>query len=135
MATDWPKLDGAMSSNFIKGGCAISGLFNLIPIQRCYLNEVLGMDEEMARRNSPVFLSPTGNNPLIVTVGSLESDEYHAQSQELIDVWSSTRISLTQLPIADADHFSILEHFISEEAVLNQAIRQQMQGGDAFITK
>ncbi len=86
------------------------------------------MDEVTARQNSPAFLAPTTNSHLIVTVGSLESDEYHAQSQELFDAWSQKGASLTHLPVAEANHFSILDHLINEETDLNQAIRQQMMG-------
>ena len=128
MATAWPEFETGLPPNLIKGGCAISGLFNLIPIQLSFLNETLGMDETAARRNSPAFLPYANKCPLIVTVGQLESDEYHAQSRELIDVWQSQGLSITHLPIPNAGHFSILDHVISDEAPLNQAILAQMKG-------
>lgn len=124
-ATNWSIFD--VPQNIIKGGCAISGLFNLLPIQLCYLNDELSMDKAAARRNSPVFLSPACSTPLIVTVGQRESDEYHAQTRELIDVWSAKGITFTHLPIPNANHFSILDSFVDNKAPLNQAILNQME--------
>jgi arylformamidase len=126
MTTAWPELDPTLPADPIKGACAISGLFNLTPIQLCYLNSVLGLDEAMTRRNSPVGLNPTCPNPLIVTVGEREPAEYQAQSQDLASAWSDKGLPITQIQAANADHFSILEQVIDPEARLNQVILQQM---------
>ncbi|MBI1881075.1 MAG: alpha/beta hydrolase [Chloroflexi bacterium] len=125
MASDWPALAPDLPTNPIKGGCAISGLFNLIPIQLSYVNDDVGMDETMARRNSPVFLSPSCRSPLIVTVGGAESEEYLAQSQDLAEAWSS-QIPLTHLVVPGANHFSILDHLVNQATPLHQAILAQM---------
>ena len=94
MATAWHEWDQDLPRDLIKGGCAVSGLFTLLPIQRCYLNKVLGMDEAMARRNSPLFLSPTCPASLIISVGACESDEYHAQSHDLATAWGQYGIPI-----------------------------------------
>lgn len=127
ITTHWPQLDESLPNQLIKGGCAISGLFNLEPIRLCYLNDVLAMDQAMARQNSPVFLSPAGHSPLIVTVGGLESNEYHAQSQELVDAWQKHPLPITHLPVPNANHFSILDHLTDETKLLRQTILKQMQ--------
>lgn len=126
MATAWPELDPALPADPIKGACAISGLFNLTPIQLCYLNSVLGLDEAMTRRNSPVGLDPACRCPLIVTVGEREPAEYQAQSQDLASAWSAKGLPITQIQASNADHFSILEQVIDPEARLNQSILRQM---------
>lgn len=125
MATNWPTLAVDLPNDVIKGGCAISGLFNLIPIQLCYVNEDVRLDDTMARRNSPLFLSPTCHSPLIVTVGGAESEEYLAQSQDLTLAWSQQGLPVTQLIVPEANHFSILDH-LADNAALNQAILAQM---------
>ncbi|MDF2782192.1 MAG: esterase [Geminicoccaceae bacterium] len=55
LATDWPR-EWGLPADAIKGVCAISGVFDLEPIRRCYLNDVLALDPEQARRNSPLHL-------------------------------------------------------------------------------
>jgi arylformamidase len=88
MATGWRALAADLPSDLIKGGCAISGLFNLIPIGLSFVNEDVRLDEAMARRNSPQFLPPACRSPLIVAVGGAESDEYLAQSHDFATKWS-----------------------------------------------
>jgi arylformamidase len=127
MATNWKEFAEDLPQDLIKGGCAISGLFDLTPIQLCYVNDNLGMDEATAQRNSPILLSPTCNSPLIISVGELESDEFHSQSREFSKVWSQKEIPITQLTLAQVNHFTILEQLTDKKAPLNQAILQQME--------
>ena len=124
MATDWPTLAPDLPTNLIKGGCALSGLFNLTPIRLSDINRDLHLDEAMAQRNSPQFLVPTSPSPLIVAVGGAESDEYLAQSQDLVEAWSP-QMPITHLVVPEANHFSILDHLVNQK-VLNQAILTQM---------
>jgi arylformamidase len=126
MATHWPELVADLPPDPLKGGCAISGLFNLIPVQLSYVNADLQMDEAMARRNSPVFLAPTCKSPIIVTVGEAESEEYLVQSQDLTIAWSQQGLPITQLIVPEAEHFSILDHLVNPQAPLQQAILAQM---------
>jgi arylformamidase len=126
-ATDWKQLGAQLPHDLIKGGCAISGLFDLTPIRLSYLNDVLGLDAATVQRNSPVDLVPNYQGRLIVAVGELESDEYHAQSRGLVRAWSEAKWSLRYLPVAGANHFSILEQFVTDRGALNKAILEQMQ--------
>jgi len=66
MATNWPLVHSALQGNLIKGVCAISGLFNLLPVQLSYLNKVLNIDKGAAFINSPVYVEPSNSCPLIV---------------------------------------------------------------------
>src|SRR5262245_62007072 len=58
-----------MDEPAVKGGLAISGIFDLEPIRLCYLNEKLGLDEEEARRLSPLLHLPARSGPLCVVYG------------------------------------------------------------------
>src|SRR5216684_3498850 len=61
----------AMDDRRVRGGLAISGIYDLEPIRRNYLNEKLGLDEAEARRNSPLHRPPSGK-PLILAYGTGE---------------------------------------------------------------
>src|ERR1700742_3028013 len=61
----------AMMNPRIKGGVAISGIYDLEPIRHSYLNVKLGLDEAMSRRNSPMLLTH-GIKPMVLTVGGEE---------------------------------------------------------------
>lgn len=125
MATPWPEIAADLPVNLVKGGCAVSGLFNLIPVQLCYVNEDLKLDEVMARRNSPVFLTPSAKSPLIVAVGGAESEEYLAQSQDVVKAWS-LQIPITHMVVPQANHFSILDYLVDPAAPLYQAVMAQL---------
>jgi len=125
LATDWSYFNHP--AEIIKGYCAISGLFNLIPIQLSDINEVLKMDKEMALRNSPVQLKLLTQAPLLIAVGTDESDEFKDQSRELYAGWKEKNISLQLLEIPGLNHYSILETIIEPNAPLHQAMRRLME--------
>ena len=81
LATDWRTF--GLPEDVLKGVCAISGMFDLEPISRCYLNEVVGLDEGEARRNSPIHLTLHGRCPVIVAVGELETKAFMSRAGRL----------------------------------------------------
>jgi hypothetical protein len=81
MSTDWSAF-GGLAADVIKAGCGISGLYDLEPIRLSYLNEVLKLTPESARRNGPVHCPPARSGPLLLPVGGLEGAEYHRQGGE-----------------------------------------------------
>src|SRR6185503_67944 len=93
----------------VAGGIAISGLFDLEPIRRCYLNDKLQMDAAEAERNSPIHHLPAQAGPLVVTVGLGELPELIRQSEEYAAAWTKQGLRGRYLPLPKHDHFSILE--------------------------
>ncbi len=120
LATDWPNFEGGLPKDLVKGACAISGLFELEPIQLSYLNQKLGMDPEMAKRNSPALLDYPIEAPLLLIVGKDESDEYHRQSEVMAEKWRKLGYP-RQLHVPDGlDHFAIVDSLIDPNAELVQ---------------
>jgi arylformamidase len=126
MATNWPEFDPSISAGTIKGICAISGLYNLLPVQLCYVNDTLKMDKETATRNSPVQLSPHKSCPLILAVGGEETAEYKEQSRELYDEWTAKGADVQYLEIADTNHFSVLTSLLDHSSVLHKTFFRMM---------
>lgn len=95
-----------LSNDTIRGTCVISGLFNLLPIKISAINGSLKMDEQMALRNSPVHLLPATTCPLSILVGSDETSEFLAQSNELYTCWKECiPAEIVQAP--GLNHYSI----------------------------
>jgi arylformamidase len=67
-----------MSLGAVKGGLAISGLYDLEPIRLNYLNVKLGFDAAEARRNSPILHLPPMAGPLIIAYGTPDGAPMHA---------------------------------------------------------
>jgi arylformamidase len=110
----------------LKGVCAISGLYNLLPVELSYVNEILKMDEETVLRNSPVHLSPVAWCPLILAVGANETNEYLEQSRELYHAWTSQGIKVEILEIDGEDHFSILGTMLDSSSYIHKVMRRLM---------
>ena len=73
----------------LKGGCAVSGIFDLEPLLRCSINETLGMDAATARRNSPLLLPPRRGAAVVVAWGEVETREWKRQNLEYASRWGS----------------------------------------------
>jgi arylformamidase len=125
MATDWS--DGwEVAADIIKGGCCVSGMFDLEPILLCYLNEALGMDAEISRRNTPIHHLPRGKGNLIISVGSLETDEYLRHASEFSNALKKVGYPYKQMTLPGHHHYSIVLELGKTESPLTQAIFEQM---------
>jgi arylformamidase len=111
-----------MPLDAVKGGIAISGLYDLKPIRLNYLNEKLGLDEAEAQRNSPMLNFPPTAGPLIVAYGGAELPELCRQSIEYAAAWRARGLPGRLLPIDGADHFTILETLARPDGELMQAV-------------
>ncbi len=105
----------AMDHPAVKGGLAISGLYDLEPIRLSYVNEKLGLDEAEARRNSP---GPT-QKPLVIAYGADELPELRRQSQEYAKLLNSEAIGLPR-----HNHFTVLEELASPHGALTALVRK-----------
>lgn len=125
MSTDWNAFAG-LPADVIKAGCGISGLYDLEPIRLSYLNEVLKLTPEAARRNSPVHCPPRRSGPLLLAVGGLEGPEYHRQSEELAAVWRSRGLLCQVLDLPGHHHFSIVAELEDSASTLSRLLLRQM---------
>ena len=112
--------DGGAANPKIRGGAAISGLFDLAPLIKTSINEKLGLDGESARRNSPLYMDPAGDAPLLLAVGGEESAGFHDQSDRLAAAWGDR---CRRLVIAGRHHFSVVESLAEADGVLCQAVK------------
>jgi arylformamidase len=114
----------AMPLRQVRGGIAISGLFDLEPIRLNYLNEKLRLDLAEAERNSPLLHLPPMAGELIVTYGTSELPELQRQSVEYAQAWVEQSLPGHLLPIEGANHFTILEQLASPSGALTSALLQ-----------
>jgi arylformamidase len=106
----------------VRGGLAISGIYDLEPIRLNYLNEKLGLDPAEAERNSPLLHLPPAAGELIVAYGAKELPELRRQSVEYAQAWVERGLPGHLLPIDGADHFTILEALADPQGALTQAL-------------
>jgi len=113
-------------AKFVQGMISLSGLFRLEPVMLSYLNDSIGMDRETAIKNSPVFLSPANDCPLLLVTGSDESDEFKAQSEELCQCWQSKCSNIELLMVPKKNHYSILDAVIEKDSAVMAAMNRMI---------
>jgi arylformamidase len=120
--TDWQVFQDDLPRDMVKSIVPISGLFDLEPIRLTSLNKAVGMDSEMAKHNSPVFMMPTTSLPVTVIVGGEETDELRRQSREFTDAWRGKASSIEHIVSPGHDHFSVIESMVKPDSLLTCAI-------------
>jgi len=119
----------AMGEPAVAGGLAISGIYDLEPIRLNYLNEKLGLDEEEARRNSPLLHLPERAGPLVVAAGGGELPELRRQSAEYAAAWRARGLPGTHVELPGLDHYGVLEELARPEGRLAALARDLAHGG------
>jgi acetyl esterase/lipase len=112
----------------VKGGLAISGIYDLEPIRLNYLNVKLGLDADEARRNSPLLHLPAMAGPLTVAYGTAELPELCRQSIDYAQAWVESGLPGHLLPVDGADHFTILEALAAPDGALSRALVELVGG-------
>ena len=118
----------AMTQRAVRGGLAISGIYDLEPIRLNYLNEKLGLDLAEAERNSPLLHLPPMAGELIVAYGTRELPELCRQSTDYAQAWVERGLAGHLLPVDGANHFTILETLAAPGGALTRALLEMVRG-------
>lgn len=105
----------------VQGALAISGIYDLEPISRSFLNEKLRlMNEEI------VVLSPMRarlvNKPMVIVCGGDELPELRRQSLEFATLRAAERIPGTFSLLEGHNHFSILTELENPNGILSRML-------------
>jgi arylformamidase len=125
LATAWAAF--GLDRNPVRGACAISGLYDLEPIRLCYLNDVLGLDAAAAERNSPLHHLPKQSPPLILSVGTGETDEFLRQQESFAAAWRAAGLPLEIADQPGDNHFDVVGR-LGQQSALHQAVMRQISG-------
>lgn len=129
MSTEWAQR--GLPADLVKAGAAISGIYDLVPIRLCYLNQDIRLTAEIASRNSPLNLLPKRAGRLILAVGGNETDEFQRQQETYARAWRGAGLALEIVAMPKDQHFSILDGFADPTNPLFQAVKRQILGGNA----
>ena len=111
----------------VKGGVAISGIYDLEPIRHSYLNEKLKLDEAMSKRNSPLLRDSGPAAPLSLVVGGNELPLLRQQTSDLAAFRAVRGLPVSYEEIAGADHFSIMKQLESPTGRITTLIKQMAE--------
>ena len=114
MATDWPAR--GLPAAVIAAGFSISGLFDLQALISTTVNDALRLDEDEARRLSPLLM-PSPGLPLHAVVGGAEGPEYERQSRSIAEAWGGT----WELA-PGANHFTVIEPLADTQSAMTRRV-------------
>ncbi len=120
LAARWSCYQADLPDNLVRGGLAISGLYDLEPLSRApFLRDSLQLSREEARRLSPVNYRPAHHVPLLTAVGGLESAAFQQQNTLIRKRWRHCPGSDVAMP--GHHHFSIADALGEPGSALFQA--------------
>jgi arylformamidase len=105
----------------VVAGLAISGVFELGPIRDTYLNEKLRLTDEEIAEQSPLRL-PVVNKMLAITYGTAELPPLVSDSRDLHARRSAAHAPGPLLPVAGANHFTIMHALRDADGLLTQQL-------------
>lgn len=110
----------------INSGVAVSGLFQLEPLLATSVNDALNLDVAAARRNSPQYMNPSVQAPLLLGLGDAESHEYHRQSFEFAESWGRRGVPVEIHRAAGRNHFTVLQDLADPESRLFASVTERL---------
>lgn len=132
-ATDWSGFTAPLVPRPVAArplaGFSISGLHDLVPISRCYLQQSLQLSPDEVAANSPMNLPAPSAGKWAALVGGKEGPEYHRQSVELARRWTAAGNPDVSARVLDGhDHFSIVMSLDDPQDALTREIAQSLRG-------
>jgi arylformamidase len=117
LAARWSDYMPELPYNLVKGGLAISGIYDLEPLtQAPFVNQDLKLDRKLAHRLSPAAIPPATTAPLYTAVGGDESDEFKRQNALIAKTWRYAFAG--DIPMPGRNHLSVVEELAKPESAL-----------------
>ncbi len=115
-----------LARNAVRGALAISGLYDLEPVRRTYINDWIAMDPFCARRNSPLYLRPRVAAQLIAAVGGVEQAEFQRQQRLYVAAWRGWGGEAREIEAPEHNHFTIVLELADARSSLTRALLEMM---------
>ena len=127
VATDWREVP-YVPDDLVRGGIAISGIFDLQPLVTTSINGAIGLDLKTARDASPRFWPPPPQQrALTAAVGAAESSEFLRQSREIVGTWGAAGVETEYLEVPGTNHFTILDELTQPRSQLSKCVSAMAQ--------
>jgi arylformamidase len=126
VSTDWQGAYG-LPHNLIRGGAAISGLFDLAPFPFTWLQPKLQLTGAEIDRNSPIRHTPPPGTKLLLTLGGLETPEFHRQARTYQEFLTLNGSTAELMPIPACTHNTVIDGLVDPASPISVAIGAHMQ--------
>ena len=110
-----------------KNGLALSGLYDMAPLQHTPFLQILALDEHDVEYSSPITLPCLAKQSVLsAIVGGNESEAFIQQNQSIQNHWGKEIVPVCQA-IAGLDHFSIVEALVQPDNELHKHALKLLQ--------
>jgi acetyl esterase/lipase len=117
----------ALPHRCVTAGLAISGVYDLAPIRDTHLNPALQISDAEIAALSPLRL-PVTQKPLAIAYGTAEVPALVWDSRRLHAQRAAAHAPGPLIPVAGANHFTILDALRRQDGVLLNAARDLVEG-------
>ena len=107
LAAVWSAYARGLPDDLVKGGLAVSGVYDLEPLLKVSFNSDLRLDAGSARKLSPIRYRPRRAVPLYTAVGGEESDEFRRQNRLIAARWE--HCFRRDIPMPGCHHLDVIE--------------------------
>jgi arylformamidase len=126
MAALWPVFAADLPADLVKGGLAVSGIYDLEPlVPAAFLKADLHLTVKRARLLSPVHLPPATDRPLYTAVGALESGEFQRQTALIGQAWP--RNLARRVPMPGVHHLNVIDELANPASPLFDAALEMIR--------
>lgn len=107
----------------IAAGAVLSGIYDLVPLLRSSLNLPLALDEERARRLSPIYQRRPAGVPALIGVGGAETRSFRLQARAF-----AQHCGRVAMPYPDLDHFGVVAALGNRDSPVHFDVRAVIEG-------
>ncbi|MFE7896739.1 alpha/beta hydrolase [Streptomyces sp. NPDC057424] len=115
------------AAGLLAGVTLLSGIYDLEPVSRSYVNEALRLDADAVRRNSPPDLLPDGLPPVVLARGGVETQEYVRQHDLMAEALRRRGALADNVVEAHRNHFDLPYDLADPATSLGRAVLAQMR--------
>jgi arylformamidase len=108
------------------GTTAISGIYDLEPMQYCYVNDLLKLNEDTVKRNSPLLLSQEPSKIIDIFVGNSELELMQNQSIQFAQYRKKNNALGEFINVPHANHYTILDELTREDGVILESLKKRI---------
>jgi acetyl esterase/lipase len=118
MVDGWQREFG-VPDDVVKAAMPVSGLFDIRPITRVYVNQWVGLDLERAAALSPGLLPSGRRCRAVITVPELDGSGFRAQSRRFARHWGG---AAELMVVPDRDHFDVVLDLADPDSQISRAL-------------
>ena len=119
VAGGWREQAG-LPEDAIKGAMPVSGLFDLAPLTRSFVNAWLDLDAARAHALSPAFHLPPRPCSLVLAWGEQEPSGFKDQSRLYADAWQAEGFACHAVEIAGRHHFDVVLDWCDDASAMTE---------------